>query len=301
MKNILSQKNRAIPQGNGAFTLIELVVVIAVISILAAILLPSLIAADDKSEGVTCMNNKRQMIQGWLMYAQDNGDSIVLSSGNGQTNEPLDKYVWCLQEESFLDQPQNYDPSVFITTGPLYPYINSYMAYRCPLDTSVIDHNGTLLPRVRSISMNFFLGGFAGQGAGEGGYSWGNLYPIYMKTTALTATASPGPSDTWVFVDERWDCINWGNYLTDMAGGDPNDPALYAFSLDMPAMYHNRGATFAFADGHALLEHWEDPRTTPPYTNPDAAPQGPAVPQLIVPDDEDVRWLQARSVTAKPQ
>jgi prepilin-type processing-associated H-X9-DG protein len=173
------------------------------------------------------------------------------------------------------------------------------MAYRCPLDTSVIDHDGTLLPRVRSISMNFFLGGFAGQGAAEAGYSWGNLYPIYMKTTDLTATASPGPSDTWVFVDERWDCINWGNYLTDMAGGDPNEPGLYAFVEDMPAMYHNRGATFAFADGHALLEHWQDPRTTPPYTNP-ATSQGPALPQLDVPRDEDVRWLQVRSVTAIP-
>ncbi len=84
--------------------------------------------------------------------------------------DPLNAFVWTKQEEDFTDNAYNYDPTVDITVGPLYPYINSFMVYRCPSDTSVINHktaNGTVqLPRVRTVSMNFFFG-FGGYGVGH--------------------------------------------------------------------------------------------------------------------------------------
>jgi prepilin-type processing-associated H-X9-DG protein len=146
--------------------------------------------------------------------------------------------------------------------------------------------------------MNFFLGGFAGTGAGDFYYTpgWGATYPIYLKTTDLVPGYSPGPSDTWVFLDERQDCINWGNFGTDMAGDTPNMPADYAFAEDMPGMYHNRSAGFAWADGHATIQHWLDYRTTPPLDPSTATDGGPAVPTLAVPRDVDVRWLQLHTV-----
>jgi prepilin-type processing-associated H-X9-DG protein len=145
--------------------------------------------------------------------------------------------------------------------------------------------------------MNFFLGGF-------GGDNLVDMYPIYMKTTDLIPIRSPGPSDTWVFLDERQDCINQGNYLTDMSGDSPNEPSLYEFDQDMPGMYHNRSAGFAFADGHSSIQHWLDIRTTPPYTQPSTAPDainGPAANGLKVQGDVDVRWLQLHSVRPFPQ
>ena len=42
------------------------------------------------------------------------------------------------------------------------------------------------------------------------------------------------------------------------------DPALYAFTSDLPGMYHHRACGFSFADGHSELRRWLDPRTTPP-------------------------------------
>jgi prepilin-type N-terminal cleavage/methylation domain-containing protein/prepilin-type processing-associated H-X9-DG protein len=304
-ENIKTRRNRAYPSGS-AFTLIELLVVIAIIAILAAMLLPALTGAKLQSQGIQCMSNQRQMALGWRMYAQDNKEYVVLSSADPSlSKDALNNYVWTKQEEDFTDSAYNYDPSVDITVGPLYPYINSYLVYRCPADTSVILHhtaNGIeQLPRVRTVSMNFFWGGFGGQGAadGTGDGSWGGNYPVYMKTTDLTANQSPGPCDTWVFVDERQDCINWGNYLTDMAGDDPSDPALYAFNEDMPGMYHDRSAGFAFADGHASIQHWLDPRTTPPLDPPttgSGAIGGPAANGLAVPRDVDVRWLQLHTV-----
>jgi len=303
MNNISNQKRRAVPYSAGAFTLIELLVVIAIIAILAALLLPSLRAAKDDSLGIKCMSNMRQMSLGWRMYAQDNRESVVLASAGGTGGYAVNnKYAWCQQEEDFSDNPKNYDPTVDITIGPLYPYIGSPGVYKCPADTSMVSHGGQLLPRVRTVSMNFYFGGFGGSGAtnGAGVGSWGAEYPVYMKTTDLTYLASPTPVNTWVFVDERQDCINWGNYLADMAGDVPSLPRDYEFSEDMPGMYHNKCAGYAFADGHASIQHWLDIKDTcPPLRSPPT--QGPAVPTLYVPGDKDVAWIQQHSVKILPQ
>jgi prepilin-type N-terminal cleavage/methylation domain-containing protein/prepilin-type processing-associated H-X9-DG protein len=302
MKENIVRRSRTIPKRNGAFTLIELLVVIGIIAMLTALLLPTLRGAKEQSLGIQCMSNMRQMAFGWHMYALDNKEFIVLASQSGSPNDPLSSYAWCQQAEDFTDSAYNYDPSVDITVGPLYPYINSYMVYRCPSDTSVINHHGQLLPRIRTVSMNFYLGGLGGYGI-DGALGASGPYPVYMKTTDLISCQSRGPSDTWVFVDERQDCINWGNYLTDMAGDEPNEPGIYEFCADMPGMYHNRAAGFAFADGHSIIQRWLDPRTTPPLQPPVIGPSGttgPAVPNLVVPLDTDVRWLQLHAVKAKP-
>ncbi|UCG50345.1 MAG: type II secretion system protein, partial [Phycisphaerales bacterium] len=73
-KSVVSRR-RGFDTGGGerkAFTLVELLVSISVVSFVAAILLPALSAARRRARFVICANNQRQIVQAVNLCAADN-------------------------------------------------------------------------------------------------------------------------------------------------------------------------------------------------------------------------------------
>jgi prepilin-type processing-associated H-X9-DG protein len=278
------------PRRSGAFTLIELLAVTAILALLGITLLPALATTRPNSRGLVCLNNQRQLCAAWRAYADDSRDLIVYSSDDGTgTNNPLNQYAWTATHMDFSPQNRpNWDVTLDLALRPLWPYTGKLASlYKCPADLSYVVVNGVATPRVRSFAMNLYLGGFAST---SGGFTSIAFSRIFLKTSDLTA---PSPAKVFVFTDMRPDVINWGNFFTDMTGYSPTNPAAYQFG-DLPNLLHDGGATFSFGDGHAEWHRWTDTRTTP--SQPVDVGAGGA---FASPRNRDIAWLQDHSTRPK--
>jgi prepilin-type N-terminal cleavage/methylation domain-containing protein len=258
-----------------AFTLIELLVVIAIIAILAAMLLPALSKAKQSAQATQCVANKKQLMLGWRMYADDAREIMI---PNAPLGDYPSNYIWCPG-----DTGEDWTKAIVNTNAYLYqvcllaPYVMNQVAiYRCPGDF-ILSENGQ---RIRSVSMNSQVGDCYG----IPNYNIG--WRQYRKVTDLTC---PLPSATWIFCDETMYTLNDG-YL-EVALNGPSFP-------DIPAAYHGFNNAFGFADGHTELHKWLDTLTRPglvPYAFNRTEPQGSPVPAVNGERDRDWVWVRDHS------
>jgi|SRR6266850_3718435 len=266
-----------------AFTLIELLVAISIMVILAALLLSYLSRVKQKGQGVYCLNNLKQIQYAWHLYSADHGERLPpvddTEKAGKDAKHPSWVTGWLRLDGDPGDKTESTNSDLLVGSayaqfGSIGRYVNQAGSYRCPGDRSTVRIGGVSFSRVRSVSINAYLGG-AGKWQAPG-------FQVFKTTGQIQR-----PADIWVFMDEREDSINDGAFGVDMTKH-------YAI-VDYPASYHNGANGISFADGHAEIHHWRESTTMPslqrehlPY---DSKPTSD--------HDVDMSWLTLHTTVSK--
>ncbi len=259
-------------------TLIELLVVIAITAIVAALLLPVLSQARERAQTVICLNNTKQLLLAWQVYAGDFDEKLPYNLGMAGSSFRTD-LNWVNNVMTWDSSSDNTNLAT-LTGASLGSFLSANTSvYRCPSDhaLSSVQAAAGWTARIRSYSMNAMVGN-----AGDfstNGFNINN--PGYTQFFKLTQIAHP--SDIFVFLDEHPDSISDGYFLNQPTlqgrhyGG--NDATEWTH---LPASYHAGAAAFSFADGHSALHRWQEPSTVfPPFAHaaklPITLPSSPAI------------------------
>ncbi|HWQ93188.1 MAG TPA: prepilin-type N-terminal cleavage/methylation domain-containing protein [Clostridia bacterium] len=216
-----------------AFTLVELLVVVAIAALLAALLLPSLSSAQARGKRAHCANNLKQLSLCVQMYSADN-------AGRLPENLPFShdtlKNNWVLGN---MMEPRETTNAALLQAGKLFPYAPNTALYHCPGDGAT----ATGMLRARSYSMNGWMGSRYMQSASND-----LRFRTFIRDSEL---ASAGAALLWVFMDEHPVSLDDGWFLVTMDDSRP--------FASVPGMRHDFAYTASFADGHVEGSKMRDP------------------------------------------
>jgi prepilin-type N-terminal cleavage/methylation domain-containing protein len=277
---------------SGAFTLVELLVVIAVIAVLAALLLPSLAGAKMQAARIQCLSNEKQLLVAWTIYSGDNDDRLVLNGGDMAPGS-AQPHLWvyggahgsadALTNDLYLTG-QNYSLFAYTRIQP------AERLYKCPADNTTwppwTTSGGSAAPlsdwvtELRSYALNAYMG--TPPDLAISPLSMLFSYKVYLKSCEV---ASDDPADRFVFAD-----VNPASICTPGFGVDMS----HSYWIHYPSYLHRLRGALVFADGHAETHRWLDFRTMPHLGSGSYILHG-----TPSPGNPDLAWLASHTSSPK--
>jgi len=226
-----------------AFTLVELLTVIAIIALLAAILFPVFTRAREKARAATCLSNLQQIGLATIQYNQDNDERNAPLGGTLGTKNPADGHYWVAPSWRQL----------------VYIYARNTQVFSCPdrnsnVGTADAETLGAdIAPGYGdypAIPVSYAGSDFVMSGSGMA------ISGFTDPSTRLAVVEAPSGGSTWG--DQAWvmnsQCAqgpsyDWENYWGGWYNGAPvSGDAKYIF------VGHTGMMNYLFLDGHAKAE-----------------------------------------------
>lgn len=244
-----------------AFTLIELLVVIALIALLVGTLLPALGKARAAARATANQSNLRSLVQGLLMYEQDNGVYPVFRLANGEihaaSGRPKARWHWLIGD--YVGQPfgprNAAEGAAFLTSDDIPRFDNLVFQDPTQRVEDFRNESGVVqAERNGSYGFNYhYLGNNRPEGTGGRPANYpvpGQRIQQPFKTVALadslgnvtTFVARRVRVHSYTLDPPRLDTVGTG--ATTFAQGSGMSPA---------QARHGGRATTAFLDGHVAM------------------------------------------------
>ena len=211
-----------------AFTLVELLVVIAIIALLMALLMPALERAREQGMRAVCLSNLKQLVFAWNMYADENDDKIVRGDIREHDGDHPDEIPWVELDWPQIDLTEEQKITA-IKEGALYHYTKNPKLYKCPV---ALYYEYRTYSIVDSMNADNYNGG-----------------PMLKLRIQIRI-----PTERIVFIENSGATPvgGWSIYYQRPAWRDE------------PPVRHGDGGTLGFADGHS--EYWKcKDRLTPTF------------------------------------
>lgn len=226
------------------FTLIELLIVVGVIAILAALLLPALTKSLDRASGIECRNNLKQLGTANAMYVNDSKDYLPMSKDSkGLT--------WDRKLVPYL----NYN----VDDADTKSITDNWKIFSCPLDTITRQNNAS----IRSFCSNPTV--YATN-------SWGESWSRSRKISQIM-----NPTSRFMLYDLHceWNCLMKANYEVCGSGGITEGGSgsikthFDGLKADAYVRVHDKQANICFVGGNVnsartiTQENWWPGKTMP--------------------------------------